>query len=69
MYLTGGSSILSYCDIFFAEKLNIPVEYFNPFQSSTCADRGIGNGCKKWLICSARLSASDCATAPNAQSN
>ena len=32
MYLTGGSSILSYCDIFFAEKLNIPVEYFNPFQ-------------------------------------
>ncbi|HOG49134.1 MAG TPA: pilus assembly protein PilM, partial [Lentisphaeria bacterium] len=32
MYLTGGSSILSYCDIFFSEKLNIPVEYFNPFQ-------------------------------------
>ena len=32
MYLTGGSSILSYCDIFFAEKLSIPVEYFNPFQ-------------------------------------
>ena len=32
MYLTGGSSILSYCDIFFSEKLSIPVEYFNPFQ-------------------------------------
>jgi len=31
MYLTGGSSILTYCDNFFSEKLNIPVEYFNPF--------------------------------------
>jgi len=31
MYLTGGSSILTYCDTFFSEKLNIPVEYFNPF--------------------------------------
>lgn len=31
LYLTGGSSILTYCDTFFAEKLNIPVEYFNPF--------------------------------------
>ena len=32
MYLTGGSSILNYCDVFFQEKLGIPVEYFNPFQ-------------------------------------
>lgn len=32
MYISGGSSILTYCDTFFAEKLNIPVEYFNPFQ-------------------------------------
>ena len=31
MYLTGGSSILTYCDLFFSEKLGIPVEYFNPF--------------------------------------
>ena len=31
MYLTGGSSILHYCDRFFEEKLGIPVEYFNPF--------------------------------------
>ncbi|NMA43315.1 MAG: pilus assembly protein PilM [Oligosphaeraceae bacterium] len=31
LYLTGGSSILTYCDTFFAEKLDIPVEYFNPF--------------------------------------
>lgn len=35
MYLTGGSSILSYCDIFFSEKLGIPVEYLNPFQVIT----------------------------------
>lgn len=32
MYLTGGSSILTYCDVFFQEKLGIPVEYLNPFQ-------------------------------------
>ncbi len=31
IYLTGGSSILSYCDVFFAEKFNIPCEFFNPF--------------------------------------
>ncbi len=30
LYLTGGSTILTYCDQFFAEKFNIPVEYFNP---------------------------------------
>lgn len=32
IYLTGGSSILTYCDTFFTEKFNVPVEYFNPFQ-------------------------------------
>lgn len=31
MYLTGGSSVLTYCDLFFSEKLNIPVEFLNPF--------------------------------------
>jgi len=32
MHLTGGSSTLTYCDHFFAEKLHIDVDYFNPFQ-------------------------------------
>jgi len=32
LYLAGGSSILTYCDTFFSEKLGIPVEYFNPFK-------------------------------------
>ena len=32
LYLAGGSSILTYCDTFFGEKLKIPVEYFNPFK-------------------------------------
>ena len=31
MYITGGSSIFTYCDTFFNEKLKLPVEYFNPF--------------------------------------
>jgi type IV pilus assembly protein PilM len=30
IYLTGGTTILSYCDQFFAEKFGLPVEYFNP---------------------------------------
>ena len=32
LYLTGGSSILPFTPRFFAEKLKVPVEYFNPFQ-------------------------------------
>ena len=32
LYLAGGSSILTYCDTFFSEKLKMPVEYFNPFK-------------------------------------
>jgi type IV pilus assembly protein PilM len=32
LFLTGGSSTMGYTDKFFAEKLNLPVEYFNPFQ-------------------------------------
>lgn len=38
MYLTGGSSILTYCDLFFSEKLGIPVEYFNPFAVVSLGD-------------------------------
>ena len=32
LYLTGGSSVMTYTTHFFSEKLHIPVEYFNPFQ-------------------------------------
>lgn len=38
IYLTGGSSILTYCDTFFSEKFNIPVEYFNPFMPVIISD-------------------------------
>ncbi|MEM6601890.1 MAG: type IV pilus assembly protein PilM [Verrucomicrobiota bacterium] len=31
--LSGGSAKMSYSDLFFKEKLNIPVEYFNPLQN------------------------------------
>jgi len=33
MFLAGGASILPYTAQFFAEKLNVEVDYFNPFQS------------------------------------
>src|SRR5262245_36550731 len=33
LYLSGGASIMAYTAQFFAEKLNVPVEYFNPFRS------------------------------------
>ncbi|HVR37360.1 MAG TPA: type IV pilus assembly protein PilM [Methylomirabilota bacterium] len=33
LYLSGGASIMPYTSQFFAEKLNVPVEYFNPFQN------------------------------------
>src|SRR2546425_5060855 len=33
LYLSGGASIMPYTAQFFAEKLNIPVEYFNPLRS------------------------------------
>ncbi|MEM6885204.1 MAG: type IV pilus assembly protein PilM [Verrucomicrobiota bacterium] len=31
--LSGGSAKMSYSDMFFKEKLNLPVEYFNPLQN------------------------------------
>src|SRR6202167_578003 len=33
LFLSGGASIMPYTAQFFAEKLNIPVEYFNPFHN------------------------------------
>ncbi len=33
VYLCGGGSIMPYATQFFQEKLNLPVEYFNPFRS------------------------------------
>lgn len=33
LYLSGGASIMPYTAQFFAEKLNVPVEYFNPLRN------------------------------------
>lgn len=33
VYLAGGASIMTYTLQFFQEKLNVPVEYFNPFRN------------------------------------
>ena len=33
LFLSGGASIMAYTAEFFAEKLNVPVEYFNPFRN------------------------------------
>lgn len=33
LFLAGGGSIMAYTAQFFAEKLNVPVEYFNPFRN------------------------------------
>ncbi|MFW6414366.1 MAG: pilus assembly protein PilM, partial [Verrucomicrobiota bacterium] len=33
LYLSGGSSVMSFTDRFFGEKLNMEVEYFNPFKT------------------------------------
>src|SRR5690242_10805151 len=33
LFLAGGASIMPYTSQFFAEKLNVPVEYFNPFRN------------------------------------
>ena len=33
--LTGGSSVMMYTDVFFQEKLKVPVEYLNPFTNVT----------------------------------
>src|SRR5450432_1814019 len=34
LYLAGGASIMPYTAQFFAEKLNLPVEYFNPLRNA-----------------------------------
>ena len=33
IYLAGGASIMAYTTQFFAEKFNVPIEYFNPFRN------------------------------------
>lgn len=33
VFLAGGASIMAYTSQFFAEKLNLPVDYFNPFRN------------------------------------
>src|SRR5438874_8463672 len=33
LFLSGGASVMPYAAQFFAEKLNVPVEYFNPLRS------------------------------------
>src|SRR5256714_7116072 len=35
LFLSGGASVMPYTAQFFAEKLNVPVEYFNPFRNIT----------------------------------
>src|SRR5207237_6121589 len=35
LFLSGGASIMPYTAQFFAEKLNVPVEYFNPLRNVT----------------------------------
>src|SRR5207302_9441711 len=33
LFLSGGASVMAYTAQFFAEKLNVPVEYFNPLRN------------------------------------
>src|ERR1043166_4063225 len=33
LFLSGGASVMAYTPQFFAEKLNVPVEYFNPLRN------------------------------------
>ncbi|MEZ5405446.1 MAG: pilus assembly protein PilM [Verrucomicrobiia bacterium] len=35
--LTGGSSLLAYMDLFFSEKLRVPIEFFNPLRNVAVA--------------------------------
>lgn len=37
VFLTGGASIMPYTDVFFRDKLNVEVEYLNPFARITVA--------------------------------
>ncbi len=33
LFLSGGASVMAYTSQFFAEKINVPVDYFNPFRN------------------------------------
>jgi type IV pilus assembly protein PilM len=37
LFLSGGGTVMTYTQEFFTEKLNVPVEYFNPFKSAEFA--------------------------------
>ncbi len=47
--LGGGSSVLAYMDLFFGDKLNLPVEYFNPLRNMAVSSEADVDG----LSCSA----------------
>ncbi|MBM3824437.1 MAG: type IV pilus assembly protein PilM [Verrucomicrobia bacterium] len=38
VFICGGASVMRYAMEFFQEKLNLPIEYFNPFRSVTLSD-------------------------------
>jgi type IV pilus assembly protein PilM len=38
LFLSGGASVMTYASQFFAEKLNLPVDYFNPFRNVELPD-------------------------------
>ncbi|MEM9398752.1 MAG: pilus assembly protein PilM [Verrucomicrobiota bacterium] len=37
VYLTGGTAMMPYADLFFKDKLNLPIEFFNPFKNVVVA--------------------------------
>jgi len=61
VYLAGGASIMPYTREFFQEKLNLTVEYFNPFPTSRSWPRSRTPTARSWD--------SDCAIRPSAPSN
>ena len=45
--LTGGTSVMTYTDVFFEEKLQVPVEYLNPFTNVTVGPEVDGEAISK----------------------
>lgn len=67
LFLSGGASIMPYTAQFFAEKLNLPVDYFNPFRNIELDPGRIWRNFPSMPIPLARSSGWDCGIWPTAR--
>ena len=69
VFLCGGSASTPYMREFFQEKLQLPIEFFNPLRNVAVAKRRLRSKHRSRRICSVNWLVSHCAARPRARWN